>query len=235
MVKKAEVKTKSITSLSIAAINKAEQLKNSAEATLSSFKSIYDEVNKIKSDLNLGLAQYEAEIQEKMNAMEEQLILRQEEVATLIKLRQEDLNNKYAELAKEVEEKHYQHKIAIEREDLNTANTIANKKGLGLFDLNIETKHQTALDKTIKDLETSSKIAISSAVKNTKEELNETIRSKDTQITILNNDLKNSTDKVTTLQAEIAYLKEQLNASRQQTVDALAAAKVNVQQTNQGK
>ena len=232
---KNQVKAESVALLSISAINKAETVLNYIPKVLEDFNKIKDEVEIIKADLNLGLAKYEAEINEKKSILDEQLASKQEDYNIQLKLREEQLNAKYKQMASEVEESNYKHKLAIDREDIETAKKIASTKGLALFDKDIVVKHESEVSQLEKKYKAETAIAISSAVKNAKEELNETIREKDTQITILNNTLQNNSQAISRLENEIDYLKSQLEASRKQTVDALAAAKVNITQSNQGK
>ena len=235
MSKKNQVKTESVTSLSISAINKAESLLNSIPKVLEDFNKIKSEVETIKLDLNLGLAKYEAEINEKKANLDETLNSRTSDINENIKAQEANFKSVVAQLKKEQEEVIYNHKLAIERDNLDTARIIANKNGLILLPSNTEDNNRLEIESLEKKHKADLAITVNSAVKNAKEELNETIRSKETHITILNNDLVNANEKVNTLKAEIAYLKEQLDSERKASIERLAAAKVSVQQTNQGK
>jgi len=228
-------KTVSIQSQVIAANAKVETVLFQLEKLPEVFAAIKAEVETSKGEMDLGLKQYEAEIQEKIVSLEDSLEVRKSDVANTMLSLDNDLQDRVNSMKKSLEELQYSNKLAIERENLDTANVIANKKGLGLYPLNIETQHQVQLDTLKKESEVSLKIAVSSAVKNAKEEMASQIAELTTTNKLINNDLIAASKQVANLESQIEYLKEQVDAARKATVDALAAAKVNVQQTNQGK
>ena len=229
------VKTVSIQGKVIAANAKVEDTLNQLAKLPEVFAQIKAEVEASKGEMDLGLKQYEAEIQNKRDQLSDDFTSETlEQAQKLLDLKQQVLDAE-ANQKRQLEEVQYNGKLAIDRENLSVAQTIAAKKRLILVDDDTLTKHNEEVAKILKDSKADLAIAVSSAVKNAKTELASEISSRDTSLAILNNNLSNANEKVATLEAQINYLKTQLDAEREASVARLAAAKVQVTQSNQGK
>lgn len=229
------IKTESIQSQVIAAQSKVGSLLEQITKVPEMFEAIKKEVEATKSDMDLGLKQYENEIQEKKAAIDDVLEARKFEVDTLQKKFDEDYESSKKHYLRQLEDLKYNHNKSIEQEDLNTATVIASKKGMILVDKDLENNYKSQLDTLQKENDKKLAIACNSVKKDVEDKNAAQIMELQTANKLLQNDLNAKSKEVASLESQIEYLKEQVDAARQATVEALAAAKVSVTQSNTGK
>ncbi len=228
-------RTESVQLKSIAAIDKATTWLGQVDRVKTAFDDIKEEVETVKADMNLGLKQYEAEIIEKMAESDARLA----EKDALTNEAITDFDNMLADKAmnykNSIEELTYDHNKSIDRLDFVTAEKIAKGRGLELLPKDTLDNHLIEMEAAKTKAEKDLKVAVNSAVKNSKEDQAKVISERDTEIKIMSNDLINTQERVMSCEDEINYLKTQLEGARAQVVNALAASKADVVVHNETK
>lgn len=225
-------KAESVQLKSIAAIDKASTLLTQVDKVKESFDDIKKEVEEIKSSMDLGLRQYEVEILEKMEAKDTMLELKEEEVADRIKQLDLSMVSATNDFKNRLEELTYEHNKAIERNDIDTAIKLANKRGMVVLknsdvmeqNLAIELAKEEVVAKYEQELKEKSR-GYAIAENKIKSESNSEIAILQTKLAA--KDIENER-----LIQDINYLKTQLEASRTEMTKALQAAKAEISINN---
>ena len=225
-------KTESIQIKVIGAIGTASKVIEAVEKAKQIFDEIKAEVEVAKSEMDLGLKQYEAEIEEKKAALNEEYSSLEKGRQEALEALDEQIKIKQASNNREMEELKYSHVKAIERESLVTADVIAEKFDKVLVeksyieDLKVERESEIAKLTEIHENELKEKSKGYAIAENKiKSEMGK-------ENALLQVQLDASEKANTKLESEVTYLKSQLEATRSEITKAVAAAKAEVNVNN---
>jgi hypothetical protein len=226
-------KTESIQVKSIAAINKAGTLVGQVPKVLEAFNEIKEELQIIKDDMDLGLQQYEAEIEERKGALNESFDALEKDRQEALDLLDETIRTKKSSNAKEMEELNYQHTKAKERESLATAEVIAEKYGkmvveqefVANLDANVEEKLSNLRETHEAELKEKSRGYAIAENKLKAEASKEKV--------VLETQLEAAQNRISDLTETVTYLKAQLNAEREASTERVASLKSDVTVNNE--
>jgi len=236
-VTKTTQRVQSIIQKSIGAINKAESVVASIPKTIDTINSIKQEVDELKDNMDLGLRQYEQEILEKQTSLDEQFAERKVNLETDIETKRNEVEQLKSEFKREIETINYEHNLAFERKSIETANAIAKEYDKILVNKSYEAEmEQSYLD--LREELTKEKESELSAKSRGHAIAENKLKSEFAQERIvLTTRLESAEKRVSDLESQIEYLKEQLEISRTTLVDSLKASKsdVTVNNDNTGK
>jgi hypothetical protein len=243
VVEKSETATAKVQESAIRVIAKIEQIVNVVPQVQEVLGKLSEEVEKIKSDLSLGVREYELEIEGRRKELDSILATKQAEFKTLteqdsktyqdlkeaLKTSHNEFINK---LSKEKEEAEYESKKAIDRVQLETANEIAKKTNKVLVD---KAEYDSVVKQSKENLvksEEEVKVITNKAKQEVYVELNPKLKDLESKLqsetTLLKKELELANKQLVQSQENEKYLKEQLAKVPQQIKEAVEAAKVQV-------